>query len=250
MIKNLSRKTCLLVVFMCSIWGMAHAQITLGAKTGININQFSQPGTTMGANVGIYGAYQVLPFLSVKLEPQYSQEGGGRPDYTRDYNLISDNVTFITFVNPNVTFHNVQVPLLLEFTLPEFQDEAMMPKLILGGSYGLMVSAMEEHTKRYTYLDNVFPVPSGGSPTSQLDVGYQRENVIDNYARNQWSLIFGMGMQYKVAERTFMFDLRYRQGMNNLNMLRFASPNFVPGTGGNLRSSTLSFNFSMSIFNF
>ena len=249
MIKNLSRKPCLLVVFMCSVWGMAHAQITLGAKTGINVNQFSQPGTTIGANVGIYGAYQVLPFLSVKLEPQYSQEGGGRPDYSRDYSQISDNVTFITFVNPNVTFHNVLVPLLLEFTLPEFQDEAMVPKLILGGSYGLMVSAMEEHTKRYNYVDNVPPL-SGSSNFTQLDVAYQRENVIDNYARNQWSLIFGMGMQYKVADRTFMFDLRYRQGMNNLNMLRFASPTFTPGTGGNLRSSSMSFNFSMSIFNF
>lgn len=234
----------MLIVVICSSLGMTYGQITLGAKTGLNVNQFSQPGTTIGANVGIYGSYPVMPFLTVKLEPQYSQEGGGRPDYTRDYSQISDNVVFISFVNPNVTFHNVQVPLLLEFTLPEFQDEAMVPKLILGGSYGFMVSAMEEHTKRYYYLD------PGASSYTQLDVGYQRENVIDNYARNQWSLIFGMGMQYKVADRTFMFDLRYRQGMNNLNMHRFTSPTFVPGTGGNLRSSTLSFNFSMSIFNF
>ena len=240
----------MLILVVCSSLSITYGQITLGAKTGVNINQFSQPGTTIGVNVGIYGSYPVTPFLTVKLEPQYSQEGGGRPDYTRDYSQISDNVTSITFVNPSVTFHNVQVPLLLEFTLPEFQDEAMVPKLILGGSYGLMVSAMEEHTKRYYYQDNTLPIPSGGSSYTQIDVGYQRENVIDNYARNQWSLIFGMGMQYKVAERTFMFDLRYRQGMNNLNMLRFASPTFVPGTGGNLRSSTLSLNFSMSIFNF
>jgi len=246
MIKNLWSKISLLVLVMSSLAASTYGQIALGVKTGLNLNQFSQPGTTVGVNVGVYGSFAVTPFFTVKLEPQYSQEGGGRPDYSRDYSAISDNVNSITFMNPSVTFHNVQVPLLLELTLPEFQDEAVKPKLILGGSYGLMVSAMEQHTKRYSFNDNT--VPNTTTPT--LDVAYQKENVIDNYARNQFSAIAGFGMEYKLANRTFSFDIRYRQGINNLNQLRFTSPTFTPGTGGNLRSSTVSFNFSMSLFNF
>jgi hypothetical protein len=64
-----------------------------------------------------------------------------------------------------------------------------------------------------------------------------------------------MGMKVKTGDRTFGFDVRYRHGLNNLNNLRFASPGNgydigVPGTGGNLFSSSLSMNFSMSIMNF
>jgi hypothetical protein len=64
-----------------------------------------------------------------------------------------------------------------------------------------------------------------------------------------------MGMKVKTGDRTFGFDVRYRHGLNNLNRLRFASPGNgddfgVAGTGGKLFSSSLSLNFSMSIFNF
>jgi hypothetical protein len=238
------------VICFCMITYCASAQIAVGAKAGVNLNQFSQPGTTVGVNAGIYGSYRINPFLRVKLEPQYSQEGGGRPDYTREYSQISDNISSIDFVNPSVRFHNVQIPLLFEFTLPELSDQTVVPVLMIGGSYAFALSTMEQHTKRYVFSEN-----SSSYDSPRLDVSYQRENVIDNYSRNQWSLWFGMGMQFKTGERTFQFDVRYRQGLNNLNQLRFASPGNgvdigVPGTGGNLRSTSVSLNFSMSLFNF
>jgi hypothetical protein len=252
MIKQLCSKLCVLLITVTGFSAYSQ-QITIGAKTGINLNQFSQPGTTVGPNVGIYGSYQVLPFVRLKLEPQYSQEGGGRPDYARNYSSISDNVSSITFINPSVRFHNIQVPLLAEITLPEFADEAIAPKLILGASYAMAISSMEQHTKRYTFIDSSLP---GTDPSAQLDVSYQRENVIDNYKRNQFSLWLGMGIDFKTASRTMSFDVRYRQGITDLNQLRFASPGNsngtfgVPGTGGKLYSTSVSFNFSMSIFNF
>jgi hypothetical protein len=242
--------THLYVLCLCVVAHTACGQITLGAKTGVNLNQFSQPGTTIGVNAGIYGTYRVNSFLSVKLEPQYSQEGGGRPDYGRIYTEISSNISNVYFLNPSVRFHNLQIPLFVELTLPELSDQTIVPVLMLGGSYGMVITAMEQHTKRYNFVEEDY-----SNPASMLDVSYQHENVIDNYARNQWSLWFGMGLQFKGGERTYSFDVRYRQGLNNLNNLRFASPGNgsnigVPGTGGNLRSSSLSLNFSMSLFNF
>lgn len=221
--------------------------ITLGVKTGVNLNQFSQPGTSIGFNAGIYGSYDLLPFLTVRLEPQYSQQGGGRPDYNRSYSDISDNISSITYINPSVTFHNIEIPLLVELTLPEFRSETIMPKLILGASYAGTLLTNEMHTKRYFFNDNL---PGSSVYSYALDASYRREDVTDNYVRNQWSVIAGFGLQFKAAKRDFSFDIRYRQGTTNLNQLRFASPTYVPGTGGELFSSSLSFNFSMSLYKF
>lgn len=232
----------------------AYAQLTVGAKTGVNLNQFSQPGTLMGVNAGIYASYRLNPFLSVRFEPHYSQEGGARPAYTRFYDDVSDDIYAINFINPSVRFHNVQLPLLLELSLPELTDQTVMPVLLIGGSYAINAVAFEQHTKRYQFTEGVYYSGSGFDMPS-LDVSYQRENVTSNYARGQWSIWGGVGIQFKTGERTFTFDVRYRQGLNNLNLLRFASPGNgndigVPGSGGILRSSSVSFNFSMSIFNF
>jgi hypothetical protein len=227
-------------------------QISVGAKTGVNLNQFRQPGTTMGASLGAYGSYQFNPWVTLKFEPQYSLEGGARPDYTRNYSEVSDNVSSIEFLNPSVKFHNLQFPLLIEVTLPELTDQTIIPFIVVGASYSLTMASLEQHTKRYIFFDELNS--SSYYESVRLDVAYQSENVTDNYNRNQWSLWLGMGMKVKTGDRTFGFDVRYRHGLNNLNQLRFASPGNgsdlgVPGTGGNLFSSTLSLNFSMSILN-
>jgi hypothetical protein len=263
MIKHFSSRWYLTLMTVLITMSTTSAQIIIGAKLGANMNQFTQPGTTVGLNVGAYGSYTISPVVTVKLEPHYSQEGGARPDYSRDYSQISDNIQAVHFINPSVLFHNVQIPLLVELSLPEFSEEAIRPKLILGGSYGVVIAATEMHTKRFEFI------PDNGSSSSSsssdplvdedpaaIDVAYLRENVTDNYAKNQWSLWAGMGLDFKSGERSFSFDIRYRQGINNLNLMRFASPGNssgtigVPGTGGELYSSSLSFNFSMSLFSF
>jgi hypothetical protein len=249
MMKKLLTNFYALLLF-CVITNQVNGQISLGAKTGVNLNQFRQPGTTMGANFGIYGSYQINSFLTIKLEPQYSQEGGGRPDYYRNYSEISNDVYSVQFINPSVRFHNLQIPLLVEVTLPELTDQTIVPTLIVGGSYAMALASFEQHLKRYAFNNSI-----NNYDFSYMDVAYQRDNVLDNYSRNQWSLWFGMGMKVKTGDRTFGFDVRYRHGLNNLNRLRFASPGNnddfgVAGTGGKLFSSSLSLNFSMSIFNF
>ncbi len=234
------------------------AQITVGAKTGLNLNQFRQPGTSVGASLGAYAAYQPLSFLTVRFEPQYSQQGGARPDYARYYDEIGADLYSVTFINPNIKFHNLEIPLLVELSLPEFTEETIKPKFILGLSYAMTMSAQEIHTKRYQFIED-----NGNSTTyDYIDVSYQRENVTDNYKRNQWSFYAGLGMDFKVGTRTFSFDVRYRKGLNNINQLRFTSPQDyhysynnsgyigTPGTGGKLFSSTVSLNFSMSVFTF
>lgn len=235
----------------------AQAQISVGAKVGANLNQFTQPGTTIGVSAGAFGKYPIKPFLDVKLELLYSQQGGARQSYYIDYSSLGGTVTAVDFINPSVTMHNLEVPVLAELTLPEFAEQSIVPKLILGGSYSLMMKATETHTERFIFSDGF----SGNSPTPSVDAGYQHDDVTDNYARNQFSAIVGLGVMFKTEKRDFQFDVRYRQGFTQVNLIKYpdaiqkaggssiALP-AVNGVGGNLYTSTLSINFSMTIHTF
>ena len=110
-----------------------------------------------------------------------------------------------------------------------------MPKLLLGGSYGYMFGATELHTTQYIFSNGTF-----------ADIPYLKENVGSNYEQSQLSLMAGMGIQFKGEKRDFSFDIRYRQGMTQLNKVK-ASYSTIDGR---LFSSTLSLNFSMTLFKF
>jgi hypothetical protein len=244
---------CCFLILFCFITTCTCGQISVGTKIGIALNQFSQPGTTIGVNSGVYASYRLTSFAVVTIEPHYAQEGGGRPSYFRQYGDVSANVSSIEFLNPSVCFHNIQIPVLFFLSLPEFEEASFKPVAIVGASYGFTLSAVEQHTKRYTF--NSVDDPS--QPTivdKPLDISYQKENVTDNYARNQWSLWIGFGAQFKKGDRVFGFDLRFRKGLTQLNHLRFASPvdengRGVPGTGGKLFSNSVTASFHMSLFN-
>jgi Outer membrane protein beta-barrel domain len=233
-------KLLLMVAVFAAMSSAVHAQISVGAVTGVNLNQFTMPGTTIGLNVGAYGAYKITPFLSGRLEITYSQEGGGRQDYSIPLNdprlaNIAGNLSEVNLINPYVYFHNLNVPLMAELTLPEFAEQSVKPKLLLGGSFAYMFSANELHTKQYIFNDNTFS-----------NIPYLREDVGSNYAAAQFSILAGLGFDFKTDKRNFAFDIRYRQGMTQLNDVKASFSNI----DGRLFSSTLSFNFSMSIFNF
>jgi len=255
-IKRLLLTIALAAVIPLQLW----AQFSVGAKIGPTLNQFSQPGTMIGFSGGGYASYHVLPILNVKIEPQYSMQGGARQSYYVNYSAIDGNVAAIGFYNPSVIMHTVEVPLLAELTLPEFEDETIIPKLILGGSWSLMAKATETSTMRYFFND--------GTPA--VDVGYRRQNVTDNYTRSQFSAVVGFGVQFKTDSRDFQIDVRYRQGFTQVNRIKYpdaiqpltSSPSSsssssstsvgfpANGVGGNLYTSSLSINFSMTILNF
>ncbi|HTH58314.1 MAG TPA: outer membrane beta-barrel protein [Cyclobacteriaceae bacterium] len=252
--KNRHRWAFLIIVTWLSTLCVS-AQISVGAKASVLQNQFTQPGSIIGFSAGAYASYQVLPFAKLKIEPQYAQLGGGRQSYYVDYSSIDANVSAIGFYNPSVLMHTVEVPLLAELTLPEFEDETIVPKLIVGGSYSLMIKATESSTMRYFFND--------GTPS--VDVGYRHQNVTDNYARSQFGVVVGFGVLFKTDSRDFQFDVRYRQGLTQVNRIKYpdaiqvgssssSSPTSpgIPanGVGGNLYTSSLSINFSMTIFNF
>jgi hypothetical protein len=248
---TMNNKMKYIVTIILTILSFARDQsfaqgFNVGIKVGSNFNQFTQPGMSLGYNAGAYLSYQVLPYLIGKFEPQFSQIGGTLDPSKTYFGNQTELISEVAYSNRNIKLQTVEFPLLAELFLPEFTEEKIVPKLILGGSYALMVKGVETH--RISFY-------SSGATIPAIDVGYQHDVVTDNYARNQFSAIAGIGLQFKTEMRDFQFDFRYRQGLTQISMLQFPSgaqdtTPYTDGPGGKLFTSSFSINFSMNIFKF
>jgi len=230
-----------LIASVVMLSSAAHAQIEVGAKLGVNINQFNQPGTIFGFNGGAFARYPVLDYLSVRAELLYMQQGGGRSSYSRDFSGSSSDpvVSFISYNNRYVNLNNLEIPILLEITHPDFADEAIKPKLLLGAAYGFLLTAKESSERTY-FLTN-------GS-VNTLTFSDAHDDVRSNYEHNQIGLIAGVAIDYKIGDRTFTTEVRYRRSLTQVNLINDIDQ--VPGQFGNLYPTTLSINFGMTLFNF
>lgn len=213
------------------------SQATVGVRAGTGFNQFTRPGTFIGFTGGAFVKYSVANFLDVKVEALYSQQGGKLPDYRNEFDealLANPNLSSVTHIDPYVSLANLEIPILVDLGIGSTKGSVVEPRLTLGGSYNFLISANEHFTKQYVFDDG-----------TMISRAYRRENVGSGYVQNQWNIIAGLGMNYNLGKRTFFMDVRYRQGVTQLNTMRFAKPE----RGGSLYSSTLSINFGMTIFN-
>ena len=210
--------------------------LNLGVKIGPSLNQFSQPGTAIGMNIGMFGTYKVTKCFTARMELLFSTQGGGRRDYRRVDTDPNDpyggKAVNVTNVNPQVTFNNIEIPILGEFGLAESSRLMIQPKLLLGGSYGFTMSAIEHKTQRYNFYDGTF-----------ADLAYTRQNVTEYYKRSQLSVIAGAGINFNMGNHVFSVDIRYRQGLTQLNQRLYD----IPGMGGKLYSSSLIFNMGITL---
>lgn len=207
-----------------------------GIKFGPSFNQFAQPGTMIGFNFGLFGNYKFNNCVAARVELLYSSQGGGRTDYRRvdvdPADPFGGRAVSVTNVNPQVVFNNIEIPVLAELCLPEFSKEMIRPKLLVGGSYSYMLSAVEHKTSRYNFYDGTF-----------ADMAYTKQNVSSYYNPHQFSAIIGTGICFHLNNRKFHVDVRYRAGLTQLNMRPFD----IPGMGGKLHSSSLIFNMGFTL---
>lgn len=225
----------LLPVLLISLNLYGQGEIRAGAKLGANFNQFNQPGTSIGVMAGAFGNYEVLDYLKVQLEVLYMQQGGARINNTRDLGDIGGNISSISYYNRYVVFNNVEVPLLIKATLPDFKGEAVTPYLLLGGAYGFNAGAIEYHDRLYVFTNGDIV------PISNLS-----ENVGANYSQHQFGIIGGIGMDFNLGEKTFTTEIRYRKGVNEISNIDYS----IIGQAEKIYTSSLSINFGLSIFNF
>lgn len=223
--------------------GFSLDDVAIGAKVGVNFNQFSQPGTAVGGSAGVFARSQVLDFLQVQAELVYSLQGGGRMEYSRDFNLNLGNgsggsldgpIDFVQYINRNVMLHVVELPITARLGIPELNDGAIVPRLIVGGSYSFNFVAMEANDKIINFVDG-----TRGLVSNTYD------NVSLNYFPHNFSALIGIALDFNLAEeKVFTMEFRYRRGFSNLNQVE----TIITELTDKLYSSGFSINFSYRIF--
>lgn len=228
--------------------GGGSLSFTVGAKAGFNLNQFEQPGSIFGLNAGAFARYEVLDFLQVQLEALYSQQGGGREGYFREYAdffvFNGFNVRGKEVYNRSIRFHLVDVPVIARLTLPELKGSFVTPRLIVGGAYGFSFATYEHRDEILLYDSNIPDV--GEVDANAIVFSNQRENVGADYIPHQFGAIVGIALDFNTPSKQFFLEFRYRQGLNQLGEQEFSVLNNGP-SGGRVRTSTFSINFGMSI---
>ncbi|HMJ68187.1 MAG TPA: porin family protein [Cyclobacteriaceae bacterium] len=231
------KKPLLLLLFILFVFVyQASAQTSIGAKAGINWNSFRGNkafDVIPGLSVGAFARYPVLPFLTAKAELLYFQQGANLVDYQVLPGDLFRN-------DAEVVFHQVQLPIIAEFGLPALADEALQPKLSIGGFYAYNIYARERYT-------NVAKVP-----------GYEKiyynghDNVTSQYKRSQYGLIGALGADLKILNMPVYLEFRYTHNLTNITKSGMTTrynlkETFKEWGDDNLRLGTVSFNIAVTL---
>lgn len=215
------------------------SSISIGAKAGGNLSQFSQPGAVMTGNIGGFVRMGLLPFAELQAEVLYNVIGGGRRELQRDLGMfqvteVNGPVESLSYLNRQVFVQTVSVPVSLRLGIPTLEGSAIQPKFLLGGGYAYVIRADEMHDTYFTFNDG-----------SRIILSDTQENVTADYYEHNLSLHGGFELDFALEnQKTFSFGLIFSQGFTDLNNIKLGQPENIE----KLRTRSMSFNFSYTIF--
>lgn len=222
-------KLSLILSFLLVGYGLK-AQIGLGVSGGTNINQLNSPGVYTGANIGAFASYDLL-FLNARAGLSYNQLGGARPSFTDNFNGFTAE-----YIDRQVVFHNIEIPVYISVYYPGSEDAAIKPRLTVGFAYGFNMSAIEK--RDYRLINNsteAYAVYSG-----------DKENVRGDYVNHHFDFAGGFGFDFALEDdRKGFVEIIYRQGLNQMNNVGFGRI----GNVGDVYTNSIMLNFGMTIFN-
>lgn len=223
----------LLLIFGASLHSVG--QIAIGAKAGYNFNSFranKEYDVVPGFTVGGVAKYPVFDFLTARGELLYVQQAANIEDY---YVLPGE----LYHSGSRVTFHTIQIPLIAEFGLPSLSEEAIQPKLLLGGFYSYNIKARESYESVLTVT------------------GYEQQrfeshsNLTSNFKRHQYGIVGALAAEIEAFGFPVSLEFRYQMNLNPISV--DGSQNFynLSATherwGNKLYLSTLSFNVAVRL---
>jgi hypothetical protein len=209
------------------------AQVGVGISGGMNLNQLRSPGMHMGVNAGGFVSTDIS-FLNVRAGISYNQLGGGREAYS--FSPGFGNVSSQTYINRQLVFHNVEVPIYLNVSMPGMEEAAVKPRITVGFAYGFNFSAIEHNDIRFLFNDNTYAVFDG-----------RKENVRGDMVPHHFDALLGFGFDFQLEnDRKAFFEVVYRHGFNQQNNVGFGRI----GTVGDIYTNTIQLNFGMTLFSF
>ncbi len=214
------------------------AQIAVGPKAGINFNSFrgnNRYDVVLGYNAGVFAKYPLLDFLTLRGELLYMQQGAKLEDYTIF-------VPELRRTNSRLEFNNLQVPILLEFGLPQLTEEDIKPKIIIGGFYSYSLSTREVHTS-ITRISNYYPLDYKGTT-----------NMMNAFERSQYGIIGAIAGEVKIFSTPVALEFRYHYNINRVNTPESVDLYNLVNTqrewGSKFYLTTLSFNVALTLHYF
>lgn len=181
-------------------------KIHFGIKAGTTLSSFSaeQPHTNFkpGLIVGGFISYDLSGNLALQLEPSYMQQGGSLVSIY-DYLTfqVYDPPFFIEVRDQKVTFHNIDIPLLLKY---KKNIGGLNLFVVAGPSIGLNFDAVTKNEVSARSLDQI-PI---------YYHFYEEDNITSSMKLLQYGATGGIGFETPIGKHTLVFDMKYRYGLN------------------------------------
>jgi hypothetical protein len=210
MMKKSFSLICLLLLAF-SVFGQDEETVTLnkirfGVKVGTTLSSFSeqQPHTNYkpGFIAGGFLSYELSNSLALQLEPSYIEQGGNLISIF-DYPmfLIPDPPFILKIRDQRVTFHNIDIPLLLKY---ETTILGLKVFGVAGPSIALNINSETKNDVSARSLDNV-PIYYNF---------YEEENITSNIEFLQYGITGGIGFETPLGNHSLIFDMKYRYSLN------------------------------------
>jgi hypothetical protein len=189
----------------------AQGKFRFGVKTGFNMNTLVSPYDTFnlraGFLAGVFVQYNVTDYLEVGFEPAFALSGANRIDplsiHFTDEVLLND-VYGVPFKRHNLKFSTIELPVLVTYSL---KLGSIGINFDAGPSFNYILGATE-----YSLKENVtaYPIELAGNPEIATD-------VLERFAPYDLQLIFGIGAEFLVGGNNLSIDIRYHNGMMDVN---------------------------------
>ena len=202
-------------------------------KSNIDQRYYMSDISVIGFNAGGFATYNVLSFLNARAELLYFQQGGTVENYYALYPSVQHK-------NVKLRQHTLQIPIIAELGIPGMEENSIQPKLRIGGYYGFTVASRES-------FDKV------SEDKYQVNTVKASADVSGSYAYSQAGFLVGLGADFKMAEKDISVEFRYNQNLTIINESGAALTHLnstLKNYGGDLRTSTFSFNVGMKLFDF
>lgn len=187
--------------------GGASGTLMLGAKTGVTSSRFfgayvNDGALKLGYHVGLFTQYAVGGGLAVNLDINYSLLGAANVQADLFF-ALENRVNTVPFVSSDISVHALNVPLYVSYTIPGI-DGSVSPYISFGCDFNFNLASYSVNTSAYLSDGNIYKF------TTKTDLG-GKVKLFDP------GILAGTGFIFYGSPFTYVFDVRYKIGLANIN---------------------------------
>jgi len=180
--------------------------IHFGFKAGLNASNFSQnyQRNKVGVTGGLAANIGINPFLGIEADLFYTLEGANQVDPSFIYYSTSTTINNMRKINSNLTFHTVELPVLVCLKIPGISN--MAPKVMIGGAFDYYAKV---NTANLIY-DEVNDLVLASRTT---------DDVTSSFSHFNYGAVVATGIDFYGSKVGCSIEVRYKFGLQTINSL-------------------------------